>query len=193
MILWFVNLQLAACSPSPSHIATRKLMSLTFARFKANIWTLTPPPLTPLHFPALLVARAGCRQLSAGWGKCWDHCAKDCEIELGQAAHYRRCHHHNVVMSLTLDPQYTGGAGAVGHLISWNQRVEAYLYCYDRVTGLVLVLVTWLGLESGWTCSQERAWACTSCPLLRPLITPGPGYSPCQISTLSSYLLCLNI
>ena len=63
----------------------------------------------------------------AGWGKCWDHCAKDCEIELGQAAHYRRCHHHNVVMSLTLDPKYKGGAGAVGHLIRWNQRVEPYL------------------------------------------------------------------
>ena len=83
--------------------------------------------LTSLHFPALLVARAGCRQLSAGWGKCWDHCAKDCEIELGQAAHYRRCHHHNVVMSLTLDPQYTGGTGAVWHFISWNHGVKAYL------------------------------------------------------------------
>ena len=75
-------------------------------------------------------------------------------------------------MSLTLDPRYTGGAGAVSHLISWN-----HIYCYDRVTGLVLVLVTWLGLESGWTCSQERAWACTSCPLLGPLITPGPWTS----------------
>ena len=36
-------------------------------------------------------------------------------------------------MSLTLDPQYTGGAGAVSHLISWN-----HIYCYDQVTGLVL-------------------------------------------------------